>query len=300
MMKLFSRATERKHRSRKFVSQWTSRVEGGQLEAKSLAAPVIYNIPQGTAGRLRVANAWINDAGGIVVNMNSDTSSAVMYTEDVNDFGALQMRTDASSSSSWVDNDDPPAPAAPVGNTVVTANTAQSVGIVCPGFIPNLAGGLTAFAAGNRNFILADDSSSASGPVTLVENYVVTYSPASNTLTGEAGGALTAFNSPSTAIAVAGNPGGLNNLAINGTLLTIPSSGTVTAGGVTTTWVASSTVVSVEVDTPFATLPANAGANPPVGVAWGVNYAASLAFNARSTPGHGDIAQLTTHYDASF
>lgn len=300
MISLFNRATERKRRSRKFVSRWTSQVDGGLLEAKSLTAPLLFNQPPGAPGRLRAAFAQVVGATG-QSNMNNASLATAGYLDVVTNFGSTQMTVSGNAQSSWIDSDDPAPPSAPVGNPTITANTYQSIGMDCGGgFIPNLADTMNTIANGSRNYTLADDSSSPTGPVTLVEHYDVMYSPPAGTIATNTI-VLTGMTSPSVnAIGVGGGNIGLNNLAINGTMVGIPSTGSVVIGGSTVNWTATSVAVHVQMSTTFTVLPSTAGINPPVGVAWGVTFASRLQTTAVSNPGQVDLMELTTHYDASF
>jgi len=303
----FTRRTAGNRRPRKFVLEWAATEAGGRLESRALTAPAFFARPS----TIREVRATIEGSHLARTTNIAEFSVDNGATMTAFSMGAPNVTMVGEVTSTWVDNANPPPPAAPVGANAISGSTTSQIGGIYPGYTPGLLVNMITTAESERSYRLADSAPIPDSPVTLVESYTVDYLPSSGpTFLSNVDTTLITSSAPG-GIGVIGNNTGITNVIINGGLPILidafGDSGVVATPTSIITWAADPLSLSVTITTQFPNgLPSTNGINPPVGLDWDVTQLNTHELWTIGNGGNGNpngatgMTTLSPHYDASF
>ncbi|WP_165067019.1 hypothetical protein [Paludisphaera rhizosphaerae] len=291
----------RKRPIRQFPLDWKNSESGGRLEPRLPTVPIFFKVNNGA---LEFASIWgpnlaqTNDANPTTAYVAGTDQQFSFLGPGVNIAYAGQVQANLID----VPNTSPPT-SPPTGGYAVETNSAHQISAVFPGMVPGTPEFMTTTALGGAAYTLADDQVPATTPVTLVENYEVVYFPTVGDTFASAAVVIMNFGSNLT-FTLNGDQTGLIQVGVATAPGLSPPWGTATFGATTINWSMSATTFVATAQTVFPTgLPSTGGANPPTGIAWNAAYASILTVGYGGGPigtVTNDLAELTTHYDASF
>lgn len=308
---MISIRARRKARARKnqFVPTGLGGPDCIQLEGRALTAPLFWRnhddwvenaLPgENISWTIAQAQGNFSPPGSIVLHEADNNAQAGSTSSNTSANGRTTAVVTGSGSASASDIAQTPPPGAPVGASTVALNATATISISTNGpdpvFNPYNANG-----AAVRTYFLADTSATGS-PTAINEYFTFNYTPGAQSVTQVLGG-CGAANTVGLSVGVAGDNTGLTLVAIDGTPMTIPSSGSFVDGrGNAITYSVSTTSVVVNSTRALGTLPqvqVNAGNWITSGIRWPADATAALA----TQPGivGGGISVATAHYDAYF
>jgi len=308
-MMILKRRSEGRVRRTRFVPASVSGFDEVRLESRALTAPAFWRQPGSWAGDVFFSTDWtMANAGGsfsqptdITRSETEFSSEASSVSSNVSPTGFTTLTITGLSTSDAEDVSQTFAPLAPVGVVGISVNTANTISVISTGAGEPVFNGFSTSSSVQRNYVLADDSSTPSA-TSIVQHASVAYVFGATSVTSMGGGAGGGSGTVRLNINASGGNAGITQAVINNNSVAVPSSGTfVDADGNSITYSASASGVEAFSTTALGALGTvgRDGIGNVVGVPWNVVTFSQLSTAVGAIVDNG-TSTVVTHYDAHF
>lgn len=307
MMSLTWRRSRRGQKTR-FVPTSLGGSDQMRLEDRALAAPLFWRQPGAYTGDDISGTDWVDaqavgqfsappDILYLLTEFAAQASSDSVNTVPTG-AGTATLVLSGTATSDAEDLTQTFAPANPVGTSAVSMNSTATLTGNYLGDGTVVANAFTSQGRTSRLYALADTSGTPAA-TNIVEHASVQFASSIGAIRMVAG----VGQGVGLTINVFGDSSGITGANINGVNVTVPSSGTITAGGAVITYGVSTTALDATSVTPVGTLPTVS--RDSAGFVSGVAWPASTFSRLVIAPGvyamdANGLATLSTHYDAHF